>query len=279
MLAKPGIVYGNAIHFIAGFLLGSRGGVDILAGVYGLIGTALLIASACVINNYFDRDIDARMKRTSKRASVTGVIPVQYGSIYASILGLLGVGILIISQQGLVLLLGLVAHVLYTTVYTYSKRVTPYSTAIGSVPGAIPALAGYVVMTQQLSFHAWLVFLLIVAWQMPHFYAISLYRKKEYQAAKLPVVGVLLPVAVVIRKMIVWTILYCFIILLLMLYGVYGYITGGILLVGAIYWLQLIGSGREQKTHEKWAKDVFNHSLVLSLLFLATASLHLVIIF
>lgn len=270
-LTKPGIVYGNGIHFIAGFLLASRGGVELLPGVYGLVGTSLLIASACVVNNYFDRDIDARMKRTRKRPSVTGKIPVRYGAMYAAFLLLAAVAVLAASGQWLVLTLGLVAYVLYTLVYTYSKRVTVHSTLIGSIPGAIPAMAGFVVPTGALSTSAWLVFLAITAWQMPHFYAISLFRRKEYKEASLPVMGVVASLRTVQIHMVVWCVLYVAAIAALLVAGVYAPFCGIIMLGASGYWLITILGGFGKENTEKWARKVFGQSLLLTLLFSVVA--------
>jgi len=89
-LTKPGIIYGNAITALAGFLLASRGHIDIILGIATLLGISLVIASACVFNNYLDQGIDIKMARTKKRALVTGVIKGQAALVYAVILGIVG---------------------------------------------------------------------------------------------------------------------------------------------------------------------------------------------
>lgn len=274
-LTKPGIIYGNGIHFIAGFLLASKNGLDVSAGLYGLVGTSLLIASACVVNNYFDRDIDAKMKRTKKRASVTGQIPLRYSAPYALALAALGITVLILENLWLVLWLGLIAYILYTTVYTYAKRVTVHSTLIGSIPGAIPAMAGFVTPSGALSTGAWAVFALIATWQMPHFYAISLFRRSEYKKAGIPVMGVVAPAKNVITLMLIWAAAYALTIVVLIVNHVFSLLPGVILLGAAGYWIGNIAQGYNARDIEVWARQIFKQSLLLTLLFSLLAFVNL----
>ena len=91
---KPGIIYGNAITFSGGFLLASKGRVDLLLFLATIIGLSLVIASGCAFNNYIDRDIDAKMERTKNRVLVKGLIPIRHSMIYATMLGMIGIFIL-----------------------------------------------------------------------------------------------------------------------------------------------------------------------------------------
>src|SRR5579864_8916638 len=95
LLTKPGIIYGNLLTAVAGLFLASKGTVHIGFFVETLLGIAFVIASACVVNNYTDRDIDRKMERTKKRALVTKAISVKSAIIYAIILGMIGFAILI----------------------------------------------------------------------------------------------------------------------------------------------------------------------------------------
>ena len=90
-LVKPGIIYGNAFTAIGGFLLASRGDINVGLLVMTLIGLSLIVASGCVFNNYIDRDIDGLMERTKSRVLVRGLVPLRSALIYATLLGLLGV--------------------------------------------------------------------------------------------------------------------------------------------------------------------------------------------
>lgn len=269
MLTKPGIVYGNALHFTAAYLIGFTWANNLLTFVFSLVGTSLVIASACVANNYIDRGIDARMKRTQGRALASNKLPGYEAILFAVILGLAGASILAAAKLWLVLELAAIAFVSYVWVYTYAKRYTVHSTLIGTIPGALPAVAGYVTNAGYSTAGAWAIFLLVVAWQMPHFYAISLYRKKEYEAAKLPVISTLLPSRTVILYMTLWAMVYVVAILLLIAANVFSLVIGSIMLVGSLFWVYTISQGLSRRYSDDWAKGIFKQSLLLSLLLLA----------
>jgi protoheme IX farnesyltransferase len=175
-VAKPGIVFGNVFAGVGGFFIGSPDSVNRPA-LFGLItGMTAIIAASCVVNNYLDADIDARMKRTAKRPSVTGAVPVRIGRIYAAALYLAGFSLLFGLTNLKTALIGLFGAVMYTVVYGYAKRHTPWATLIGAFPGATPPLAGYVAATGRFDEAAWLLFVIMFAWQMPHFHAIAIHR-------------------------------------------------------------------------------------------------------
>lgn len=272
-LTKPGIIRGNAIHVLAGGLLASVAGVDwrTLLGV--LAGTSLVIASACVVNNYIDRDIDAKMKRTQKRPSVTGVVSPRSAGIFASILATIGLYVLFIFTNPIVVVIGAVAYLMYVVVYGIAKRRSVHSTLIGAIPGALPAMAGYVAIEGSLTFASVLVFLLVFLWQMPHFYAISVFRKHEYKAASIPVLGVVRPIGVVKRYVLGYMIAYLACIVLLIGFDVLGPPAGVLLLAGAAYWLGTHARMR-RAGDERWARSVFGVSLLLTLILLCASVLN-----
>ncbi|MDQ5932482.1 MAG: heme o synthase [Patescibacteria group bacterium] len=273
-LTKPGIVRGNALHTFAGALLASTlpiGWTQVLGVV---AGTSLVIASACVVNNIIDRNIDARMKRTKNRPSVTGKVGVRAAIIYAGILFLMGMAALTAWTNTAVLIIGIVAYGMYVVVYGWAKRSTIHSTVIGAIPGALPAMAGYVAVSHEVSLAAWLVFLVVFAWQMPHFYAISLFRKEEYRKARLPVLGVQRSFEVVRRAMFAYLLLYLLAIITLMTTATVGVPTGLLLLAGAVYWIAVFFQ-TSIKDEAKWARAVFGVSLVLSLVFLIASAINI----
>lgn len=188
-LVKPGIVYGNTFAAAAGFFLAASlmHDFNIGVGIAAVCGIALVIASACVCNNYIDRGIDAKMSRTKKRALVRDAISPRNAILYAAILGLAGFGILFFFTNTLTVLLGLAAIIMYVVVYGLAKRKTMYGTLVGSVSGALPPVGGYVALTNELDGAAVLLFLILTSWQMPHFYAIAMYRSQDYAAANIPV--------------------------------------------------------------------------------------------
>lgn len=189
-LTKPGIIYGNAMTAAAGFLFASKLHIHVGLLLAMLIGISLVMASACVYNNYLDRGIDEKMARTKKRALVTGEISGRAAVTYATILGLIGFALLALYTNLLTVILGVIAIVMYVVVYGVAKRKTVYGTLVGSIPGALPPVAGYTAVTNSFDLGAWFLFAILVLWQMPHFYAIAMYRRQDYKAAGIPVLPV-----------------------------------------------------------------------------------------
>ena len=264
VLTKPGIIRGNLIHTLAGALFAAVWVPEWTPVIGVLIGTSLVIASACVVNNYLDRKMDAKMKRTQHRASATGEIPIWKGMTFAAVLLAAGFIVLYVMTNWIVVTIGIIAYLTYAFAYTLSKPHTVHSTLIGAIPGALPAMAGYVAVDGQLSAGAWCIFLLIVAWQMPHFYAISIFRRKEYKAAGVPVLGVVKPFQVVKQYILFYMVLYAAAVAGMIAYKVATPPAGLLLLAGAAYWLYVYAFTKGDE--DKWAKSVFGASLVLTLI-------------
>lgn len=272
-LTKPGIVRGNAIHVMAGALLASRFSIDVVTFLAVLVGTSLVIASACVVNNYLDRSIDRRMKRTMRRPSVTGSVSLSTAMIFAGILLVAGLSVLFIWTSVVVVILGIIAYVSYVFIYGFAKRTTVHSTLIGAIPGALPAMAGYVAVVGDVTIGAWVVFLLVFTWQMPHFYAISIFRKEEYRSAGLPVLGVVKSFNYVYHTMFAYVLSYVAAVAAMIYFGVVGPPAGLLLLAGAAYWL-VVFVATSTKDQSKWARSVFGSSLVLTLVLLLASILN-----
>ena len=93
-VTKPGIIFGNLISVVGGFLLASKGDIDYPLFIATLLGVSLVVASGCVFNNYIDRDIDSVMERTKNRPLVRGLIDPKISLVYASVLGIAGMALL-----------------------------------------------------------------------------------------------------------------------------------------------------------------------------------------
>jgi len=186
-LAKPGIIYGNLLTAAAGFLFASQWKSGWGTLLFMLVGLGLIIGCGCAINNATDKEIDSLMDRTKKRAIVSGQIKSESALIYAGILGALGALILGLLTNYTALLVALFGLFVYVGPYGLSKRKTPYSTIIGSLSGAVPPLVGYTAFSNSVDAPGIIIVCLLICWQMTHFAAISLYRKKEYKAAGLPI--------------------------------------------------------------------------------------------
>ncbi len=272
-LAKPGIVYGNIFTTIAAFFFATHGNYSVLLVVPGLctfVGLSLVIASASVFNNYFDRGIDAKMERTRTRALVTGSISVRNACMYGTVLGLAGLALLVLYVNILSACIALFGFISYVFIYTFAKRKTAWGALIGTVPGAVPIVVGYTAVTNHLDLAALILFLVLIFWQMPHFYAIALRRMKEYEKAEIPVFPLLHGARATKVHILLYIIAYLLATLSLWLYGFAGYIYVASVLVFGVIWLWKGTQGFASKTAETdavWAKKLFLFSLIVLVTF------------
>ncbi|MDN5274644.1 MAG: protoheme farnesyltransferase [Candidatus Saccharibacteria bacterium] len=273
-LTKPGVLYGNALTAAAGFLLASGGHVNLWLFLALCIGTTLIIASACVLNNYLDQDIDQKMERTKKRALVQKEIPGSHAVIFSIILGIVGLAILIAWTNMLVVWIGVGGFVVYVWLYgALSKRLSMHGTLVGSVSGAAPILAGYVAVTGTLDIGALLVFLILFFWQMPEFYSIAVYRQKEYKAAGVPVISVVKGIPQTKVQIFIYTLLFVVSTLLLTVFGITGITYFVAMTILGVYWLWLGFIGLRRESGDAWARKMFRFSLIILLAFCAIISI------
>lgn len=266
-LTKPGIVYGNAITAAAGFLLAFNHPFDPYLFASMLFGISLVMASACVFNNYIDRNIDKAMSRTKKRAFADRAISVSHALSFAGLLGLSGFGLLIIYTNLLAVAAAATGFFMYVVIYGISKRKTVYATEIGSVAGAMPIVTGYLSASGQVNSAVALLFAAMVLWQMPHFYAIALYRSKDYAAANLPVLPLVKGVSYTKRRMVIYLTAYILTLPLLTMAGHTGYIYMFTIIGFALYWLLQMLKGFSVENTEIWARYMFKLSLIVLLTF------------
>lgn len=267
-LTKPGVLYGNAITASAGFLLASRGVIDWWLFAWLTIGTTLVIASACVLNNYLDQDIDRLMERTKKRPLIQGKVSGRGALVFSIILGLGGILLLHYTTNWLVVAIGIIGFVDYVVLYgMLSKRLSMYGTLVGSVSGATPILAGYVAVTGTIDWGAVIVFAILFLWQMPEFYSIAIYRRAEYAAARIPVITVVRGVGRTKWHIVAFTLLFTVAVFTLGIFGYAGYcytiVMGGL----SLYWSWLSIKGLRAANDDAWARTMFRFSLVILLAF------------
>jgi heme o synthase len=260
-VTKPGIIRGNTITAAGGFFLASRGQIDWWLFLVVCVGTSLIIASACVFNNYLDRHIDAKMSRTKTRALAIGAITHTQALWYASILGLLGLGLLLLWVHPLATLIGVLGHFLYVVVYGYWKRRSEHGTLIGTLPGAASLLAGYVAVTHQFDIATLILFLIMVSWQMVHFYAIAIMGMKGYAAAGIPVLPVKKGVKRTKQEMLVYCVAFIVVCALLYVFAYVGLVYLVIMSVLGGYWLYLGIKGWSVESDAMWARTMFKFSL------------------
>lgn len=192
-LSKPRIVTMILVTTTIGFFMGGQGIESPALLALTLLGTALSCAGAAALNNYLERDIDGLMKRTMKRPIPSGQIAPGHALAFGVIMVLAGVTLLATTVNLLTAFLSLLTAFLYVIVYTPLKRLTWLNTLVGAVPGAIPPLGGWAAATGELSFGAWVLFLILFLWQHPHFYAIAWMYREDYARGGLKMLPVVHP--------------------------------------------------------------------------------------
>ncbi len=270
-LTKSGLVFGNIVAVIAGFLLGqSVAGFGMPAAKAGMlagaiIGLGLVMASGCVFNNYIDRDIDAKMERTKRRALVTRRVSERNAIVFGAVLGVLGFAALAMSTNAVAVAVAGVGFVFYVFVYTIgTKRRSPYGTAMGAIAGATPPVVGYAAAAGRLDLAAFILFAIMFTWQMPHFFAIAIRRKEDYAAAKVPVLPVRSGIARTKLSMAVYIIEFIAASSLLAVFGYAGAPYLAVALLLGIVWFVLAvrGFGITGIEHDRrWARGMFYFSL------------------
>lgn len=263
-LTKPGILFGNFVTTLGGFFLAAQGAVDFLLLFITLVATTLVVASGCVVNNVIDQDIDQKMQRTQNRALVKKTISPNIALLYATVLGLIGFALLWFFVNAYAFGFALLGFVVYVVFYSlWSKRTSIHQTIIGSISGASPPVIGYTAVSNEFDFAALLIFFAYALWQMPHSWAIAIYRFDDYKAANIPI----LPVA----RSVFRTKVECLIYVLLftaVLNGLYCFGYTNILFLITFnalcaYWVYLSIIGFKAEDDQRWARKYFLYSVIL----------------
>ncbi|GAA0613323.1 protoheme IX farnesyltransferase [Virgibacillus siamensis] len=270
-LIKVGIVNSNLITTFAGFWLalyftGTSFNVNWDLFLFTMFGSALVIAGGCIMNNWYDVDIDPVMSRTKKRPTVTGSISMNN----ALILGLsaTAAGIILLSFATVTAaVIGFIGWFTYVVLYTmWSKRRYTLNTAIGSVSGAVPPLIGWAAVDPDLHLTAIVLFLIMFIWQTPHFLALAMKKNKDYKNAGIPMLPVVHGFGVTKRQIVIYIACLLPLPFYLSTLGTTFLVIATLLNVG---WLALGVSGFFMKNDFKWANMIFIYSLnYLTIIFL-----------
>ena len=243
-LAKPGIVFGNLISVTGGFFLASRGDANLALYFATALGVSLVIASGCVFNNYIDRDIDQKMERTRNRVLAQGLVSPAHAIVYAFALGVAGVAVLYAATNTLAVMLVLMGFVVYVGLYSlWLKRGSVYGTLVGSLSGAAPPVVGYCAVSNEFDAGAAILLLIFSLWQMPHSYAIAIFRFNDYQAANIPVLPVIKGISAAKRQIVLYIAAFVIATLMLTLSGYAGYSYFVVAALSGAYWLWMGVSG------------------------------------
>lgn len=272
LLAKPGILFGNLMTAAAGFFLAAQHPMDAGSFFAMLSALACVMGSSCVLNNIIDRNIDALMERTKKRALACGAISRGRAFFFSLILLALGIFLLGFYTNKMALFLAVFGFVVYVAGYSFMKFKSPHATLVGSVAGAMPPLVGYVSAAGTWDMRGCFLFLVLVFWQMPHFYAIALFRAKEYAAASIPVLPLVSGAGVVQKQMAVYGLAF-----FVSLTGLH-FLCGGkglwVALAAGGLWTGLCCTGMKAKNSLMWARKVFSYSLVVIFLLSSAAAVN-----
>ena len=263
-LTKPGILFGNFVTTLGGYFLATQGSVDFLLLLLTLLGTTLVVASGCVINNVIDQDIDHKMQRTQNRALVKKTISVPVAYIFALVLGFFGFSILWFWVNAYAFLFAVIGFVVYVGFYSlWTKRTTIHQTIVGSISGASPPVIGYTAVTGQFDVAALLIFIGYALWQMPHSWAIAIYRFDDYKNAGIPILPVARSIYRTKVESLIYVILFSIAMNALFIFGYTNWVYLIIINFLCIYWLYLAVIGFKAENDQVWAKKFFLFSVIL----------------
>lgn len=189
-LTKPRIAALVLVTTITGFVLAADGWGDLFVLLHAVIGTALAAGGANALNQYLEREADARMVRTAGRPIPTGRIAPADAWAFGVAFAVAGIAYLLILTNPLTASLAALTVASYVLVYTPLKRRTPWCTAVGAVPGALPPVIGWAAARGRLDFGALLLFLLVFVWQIPHFWSIAWLYRQDYRRGGFPMLPV-----------------------------------------------------------------------------------------
>jgi protoheme IX farnesyltransferase len=189
-LAKPRVVTMVLVTTCVGYYLGSPATPDLGRLVHLLLGTALAAGGTLALNQWMERDVDARMQRTRSRPLPDGrLLPVEALVVGLGLL-LGGLGWLALAVPGPCAAVTASIAAVYLLAYTPLKRVTPWCSAVGAVPGALPPVAGWAAAAGTIPLEAWVLFAIMFLWQIPHTLAISQLYRDDYARAGIRVLPV-----------------------------------------------------------------------------------------
>ncbi len=224
-LCKPRITFMVSLTAAIGFFLAQRGFHLPMALLLTLLGTALVSAGSAVLNNYLEKDSDALMQRTCRRALPSGRVGTPEALLFGITL-VLGGTLLLVTQINLLTgFIALLTAFLYVLVYTPLKRVTWLNTFVGAIPGALPPVGGWTAASDEVELGACLLFLILFVWQLPHFYSIAWMYRADYARAGIKMLPVVEPDGKsTFRQIILFSVLLMPIAALPTLVGIAGYV-------------------------------------------------------
>lgn len=182
VLAKPEITLMVMISAGVASLLASDS-FRLVVLIHSVLGTGLLAAGVAALNQYLERDVDSRMRRTSRRPLPARELTPRQALVFGVAVSASGMLYVFLLINALTALLGLLTLISYLFIYTPLKTRTRLCTFLGAFPGAAPVLMGWSATTNSLSGEAWALYVILFLWQFPHFYAIGWLYREDYARA------------------------------------------------------------------------------------------------
>jgi protoheme IX farnesyltransferase len=190
-LTKPRVVTLIVFTAVVGMFLAVPGWPGTAALIFGTLGIGFAASSAAVVNHVLDARIDEKMTRTRARPLPQGKLQESQAIVFAIVLSVASMSILVLLVNPLTAILTFASLIGYAGVYTaYLKRATPQNIVIGGAAGAAPPMLGWTAVSGEIHSDALLLFLIIFAWTPPHFWALAIARKDDYQKAGIPMLPV-----------------------------------------------------------------------------------------
>lgn len=267
-LTKPAINRMCLLMAAGGMFLAPRAAngefaIGLGTALLGLIGTALAVASANALNMWLERDTDKLMRRTKDRPLAAQRISADGALIFGVALGVAAVIVLALATNLATTLIGLLAIVSYVGIYTPMKYKAPLALVVGAIPGAVPPLMGWTAVTGSLDAPGLVLFAVLFVWQMPHFIAISVVRRRDYELAGIRTVPGVRGLVVAKWQALAWSVLLVPTSLALCLTGVSGVVYGVTAGIASLAYLAMTALGlRDHGAENKWAHQLFVASII-----------------
>lgn len=232
-LTKPRVVLLMLLCALVGMLLATPDVPPLPIVLAGLGGIALVAGSAAAVNHIADARIDARMARTRNRPIPKGRVSPLSGIVFAAVLGIAGLFVLVTWVNPLTAGLNLVSWIGYGLLYTfYLKRATSQNIVIGGLFGAAPPLFGWTAVTNSIEWGGLILLLIIFVWTPPHFWALAIDRRRDYEKVDVPMLPITHGDAYTRRQILYYTIALCLVSLAPFVIGMSGlvYLAGAVVL-------------------------------------------------
>lgn len=271
-LTKPRIIEQLLITTVPAMIVAERGMPSLWLIAATLVGGTLSAGGANAVNMWWDRDIDAVMRRTSRRPLVRGTVSANAAITFAVALQVFAFFWLTAFVNVLSALLALSAALFYVFVYTmWLKRSSPSNIVIGGAAGAVPVLVGWAAVTNSLGWAPWLMFAVIFLWTPPHFWALAMKYKDDYGSANVPMLPVVASVRQTTNQIVIYTAVLVVVTIAMAPVAHLGWLyVGAATVCGVIFGAYTVQLRRDESL--KTAMRVFHWSITyLSIVFIAMA--------